>query len=102
MIPSQLTRVTRHARRVYVGDLPTGVDEQLEGSSTSPFHFTQHIPYASSLWFSCVMVGIGAYFTGPDLAVVDIYINRENKYAILEMRSVALASNAMVLDGIIF
>ncbi|KAF9612660.1 hypothetical protein IFM89_003135 [Coptis chinensis] len=83
MLPCQ-KEVTRHARRVYVGDLPTGADRQ------------------KIVFFFCgVISDIGAV-TNPDLAVVDIHINREKNFAILEMISMALAINMMALDGIIF
>lgn len=39
---------------------------------------------------------------GPGDAVVNVYINHDKKFALVEMRSVQEASNAMALDGIIF
>ncbi|KAF9616774.1 hypothetical protein IFM89_032327 [Coptis chinensis] len=81
---TSMAEVTRHAHRVYVGGLPAGADEQKIVS-----------------FFGHVLVDIGAH-TGPALAVVNIHINREKNLAILEMSSVALASNTMALNGIIF
>ncbi|KAL0856841.1 hypothetical protein Bca101_061995 [Brassica carinata] len=77
-------QATRHARRVYVGGLPTTANEQ-----------------SVATFFSQVMSAIGGNTAGPGDAVVNVYINHEKKFAFVEMRSVEEASNAMALDGII-
>ncbi|CAM6041317.1 unnamed protein product [Sphagnum compactum] len=78
-------QATRHARRVYVGGLPSVANEQ-----------------TIATYFSQVMAAVGANTAGPGDAVVNVYINQEKKFAFVEMRTVEEASNAMALDGIIF
>ncbi|GJS09736.1 splicing factor U2af large subunit B isoform X2 [Tanacetum coccineum] len=76
---------TRHARRIYFGELSPTANEQ-----------------SVATYFSHVMSAIGGNTAGPGDAVVNVYINHEKKFAFVEMRSVEEASNAMALDGIIF
>ncbi|GLT79993.1 hypothetical protein SLA2020_514560 [Shorea laevis] len=84
-VPAMTQQATRHARRVYVGGLPPTANEQ-----------------SVAIFFNQVMAVIGGNTAGPGDAVVNVYINHEKKFAFVEMRSVAEASNAMALDGIIF
>ncbi|GLU13703.1 hypothetical protein SLE2022_303190 [Rubroshorea leprosula] len=84
-VPAMTQQATRHARRVYVGGLPPTANEQ-----------------SVAIFFNQVMAMIGGNTAGPGDAVVNVYINHEKKFAFVEMRSVAEASNAMALDGIIF
>ncbi|GKU94567.1 hypothetical protein SLEP1_g8039 [Rubroshorea leprosula] len=84
-VPAMTQQATRHARQVYVGGLPPTENEQ-----------------SVAIFFNQVMAMIGGNTAGPGDAVVNVYINHEKKFAFVEMRSVAEASNAMALDGIIF
>nr|ABU45195.1 unknown [Petunia integrifolia subsp. inflata] len=84
-IQEMTQQATRHARRVYVGGLPSSANEQ-----------------SVATFFSHVMYAIGGNTAGPGDAVIDVYINHEKKFAFVEMRSVEEASNAMALDGVIF
>ncbi|KAI3991547.1 hypothetical protein MKX01_013677 [Papaver californicum] len=84
--PNNMTQqAARHARRVYVGGLPSMANEQLVAT-----------------FFSQVMSAIGGNTAGPGDAVINVYINHEKNFAFVEMRSVEEAGNAMALDGIIF
>ncbi|XP_020403102.1 splicing factor U2af large subunit A-like isoform X1 [Zea mays] len=84
--PQAMTQqATRHARRVYVGGLPPTANEQ-----------------TVAIFFNGVMAAIGGNTAGPGDAVLNVYINHDKKFAFVEMRSVEEASNAMVLDGIMF
>ncbi|GKU99068.1 hypothetical protein SLEP1_g11970 [Rubroshorea leprosula] len=84
-VQAMTQQATRHARRVYVGGLSPTANEQ-----------------SVAIFFNQVMAAIGGNTAGPGDAVVNVYINHEKKFAFVEMRSVAEASNAMALDGIIF
>ncbi|XP_043708875.1 splicing factor U2af large subunit B-like isoform X4 [Telopea speciosissima] len=86
MHPHAMTpQATRHARRVYVGGLPSTVNEQ-----------------SVATFFSLAMASIGGNSAAPGDSVVNVYINHEKMFAFVEMRSVEEASNAMALNGIIF
>ncbi|KAK7268275.1 hypothetical protein RIF29_20971 [Crotalaria pallida] len=78
-------QATLHARKVYVGGLPPTANKQ-----------------SVATYFSKVMAKIGGNTVGQGDAVVDVNINHDKKFALVEMRSVEEASNAMALDGIIF
>ncbi|KAL6220280.1 hypothetical protein ACLB2K_008036 [Fragaria x ananassa] len=78
-------QATCHARMKYVGGLPPTANEQ----SVTEF-------------FSHVMHAIGGNTSGPGDPVVNVNINHERNFALMEMRSVEEASNAMALDGIVF
>ncbi|GJV09396.1 splicing factor U2af large subunit B-like protein isoform X3 [Tanacetum coccineum] len=78
-------QATRHARRIYFGELSPTANEQ-----------------SVATYFSHVMSAIGGNTAGPGDAVVNVYINHEKKFAFVEMRYVEEANNAMALDGIIF
>lgn len=84
-IQAMTQQATRHARRVYVGGLSPTANEQ-----------------NVALFFNQVMTAIGGNTAGLGDAVVNVYINHEKKFAFVEMRSIAEASNAMALDGIMF
>ncbi|XP_042508946.1 splicing factor U2af large subunit B-like [Macadamia integrifolia] len=86
MHPLAMTpQATRHAQRVYVGGLPSTVNEQ-----------------SVATFFSLAMASIGGNSAAPGDSVVNVYINHEKMFAFVEMRSVEEASNAMALNGILF
>jgi len=77
-------QATRHARRVYVGGLPPGANEQTVAK-----------------FFSQALSAVGGCSSGGD-SVVNVYINQEKKFAFVEFRTVEETSNGMALDGITF
>ncbi|KAF3674741.1 Splicing factor U2af large subunit A [Capsicum annuum] len=58
--------------------------------------------HSVAMYFNHVMSAIGGNTAGPGDTVVNVNINHEKKFALVEMRSVEEASNAMTLDDIIF
>ncbi|OEL29679.1 Splicing factor U2af large subunit B [Dichanthelium oligosanthes] len=79
------SQVTRHARRVYVGGFPPSANEQTVAT-----------------FFNQSMAAVGGNTGGPGDAVLNVYMNHERRFALVEMRLVEEASNAMALDGILF
>mmetsp|Transcript_10228 Transcript_10228/g.25941 ORF Transcript_10228/g.25941 Transcript_10228/m.25941 type:complete len:889 (+) Transcript_10228:130-2796(+) len=77
-------QATRHARRVYVGNLPHNVSEPL-----------------ITRFFSNALQAIGGTRQTGD-PVVNVYINYEKRFSFVEFRTVEETSNAMALDGILF
>lgn len=78
-------QATRHARRIYVGGLPVGVQDD-----------------TIATFFSNALAAVGGTTAGPGSCVVSVYVNHEKKFAFVEFRTVEEASNAMALDGIMF
>ncbi|KAG2564146.1 hypothetical protein PVAP13_8KG388700 [Panicum virgatum] len=76
---------TRYARRVSVGGLPPSANEQ-----------------TVAIFFNQAMAAIGGNTAGPGDAVVDVDMNHDRGFALVEMRLTEEASNAMALDGILF
>ncbi|KAI7863919.1 hypothetical protein BDF14DRAFT_1839943 [Spinellus fusiger] len=74
--------VARQARRVYVGQIPLGIDEQ----SMSDF-------------FNQTMQQMGLA-SAP--SVLSVHINRERNYAFVEFYDPDQATSAMAFDGIVF
>ena len=80
-VPNQ--QATRHARRVYVGNLP--------GTVTEP---------KVAAFFNNAMHAIGGTVAAlPGDPVLNVYINYEKKFAFVEFRTVEETSNCMALDG---
>jgi RNA recognition motif-containing protein len=83
-----LPQQTRHARRLYVGNLPMGVTEQ-------QIHDAFHNAILLTL-----QPGSGL----PDPAIEDpilsVYINQERRFSFVEFKSVELCSACMALDGL--
>ncbi len=73
---------TRHARRVYVGNLPGQINDQMLGG-----------------FFGQALQAVGGTIQTGD-PVINVYINIEKKFAFVEFRTVEETSNAMGLDGI--
>eukprot|EP00798_Chlamydomonas_sp_ICE-L_P016554 gene16554-22783_t len=81
-MPNQANQqLTRHARRVYVGNLPHGLSE----ASLSTF-------------FNGIMNSYGGAI-GPN-QVLSIFMNADKHYAFVELKGMTEASNAMAFDGI--
>eukprot|EP00529_Nitzschia_sp_RCC80_P010803 CAMPEP_0113452238 /NCGR_PEP_ID=MMETSP0014_2-20120614/6745_1 /TAXON_ID=2857 /ORGANISM="Nitzschia sp." /LENGTH=624 /DNA_ID=CAMNT_0000343607 /DNA_START=48 /DNA_END=1922 /DNA_ORIENTATION=+ /assembly_acc=CAM_ASM_000159 len=79
---------TRHARRLYVGQLPLGVTEQ----ELHDF-FRQCIATA-------LTDGKGNKAELREDPIVSVYVNHERRFCFLEFRSVEMASACMALDGV--
>ena len=76
---------TKHARRLYVGGIPPGTQEDTLGA-----YFTDIINRAVT-------------FPGPpdySPPIINVYINHEKFFAFLELKSVELATVCLGLDGI--
>ncbi|QDZ19886.1 large subunit of U2 snRNP auxiliary factor [Chloropicon primus] len=82
--PRMQTQATRHARRVYVGALPNGLNDQMIGQ-----------------FFGQALQAVGGT-KQPGSPVVNVYFNMEKKFSFVEFRTVEECSNAMALDGIYF
>jgi hypothetical protein len=79
---------TRHARRLYVGQLPVGVTEQ----EVHDF-FRQSIATA-------LTDGHGGNVELKEDPILSVYINHERRFCFVEFRSVEMTSACMVLDGV--
>jgi len=75
-------QLSRHARRVYCGGLPAGISE---------VDLTTFINTAMLAAGGCIQ---------PGPPVISCFMNADKRYAFIEFRSVAEASNAMAFDGI--
>lgn len=75
---------TRHARRLYVGNLPADTVEV----------------QVSSFFNRALVVAGGAETAEPP--VVSVYINLEKRFAFIETRTVGEAAAALQLDGLLF
>ncbi|KAF3656852.1 Splicing factor U2af large subunit B, partial [Capsicum annuum] len=85
--PEQLKLLSgdQTCKTIYVGGLPPTANVQ-----------------SVAMYFNHVMSAIGGNTAGPGDTVVNVHINHEKKFALVEMRSLEEASNAMALDDIIF
>ena len=83
-----LPQQTRHARRLYVGNLPIGVTEQ-------QIHHT----FRTAI-IKCLVPGSGIPDPSVEDPILSVYINHERRFSFLEFKSVELCSACMTLDGI--
>eukprot|EP00743_Colponemidia_sp_Colp-15_P001123 GILK01001235.1.p1 GENE.GILK01001235.1~~GILK01001235.1.p1 ORF type:complete len:505 (-),score=112.88 GILK01001235.1:169-1653(-) len=84
MDQQQTLQHTRHARRVYLGNIPVGVNE---GQIKDYWNVTMTAAGAASV---------------PNDCVISVYINHEKRFAFVEMRTVEETNLAMELDGVNF
>jgi RNA recognition motif-containing protein len=84
-----LPQQTRHARRLYVGNLPLGVTEQ-------QIHHTFRTAIVQCLRPGC------SGLPDPNIEdpILSVYINQERRFSFIEFKSVELCSACMALDGI--
>lgn len=75
---------TRHARRVYVGGIQADMNEEQVGKCIAQ---------------ALHAVG-GAGKEGEQGCVINVYVNRDKKFAFVEFATVEAASNALALDGL--
>lgn len=80
VIPQQ----TRHARRLYVGNLPEDVNE----AEVQEFFLT------------CIAVASGSSSPLPADPILSVYINRERRFAFVEFKTMEMTTACMALDGI--
>jgi len=78
-----INHATRHARRLYVGNLPPDTSESEIGS-----------------FFSAAMERSGGA-ESPGPAVVSVYLNLEKRFAFIELRTLAEAVAALSMDGLL-
>lgn len=85
-IDTSASQQTRHARRLYVGNLPIGLTEAFVQES-----FTQAIHTA--------LVEPWKHTDQP--IILSVYINRERHYCFVEFTTVEMTTACMALDGMI-
>ena len=76
--------MTKHARRVYVGGLPLGGITDVD---------------IMDLFNKALMAA--ACSEAPGAPVIASFINQDKRFAFIELRTAAEASNVLALDGII-
>lgn len=79
---SVLPQQTRHARRLYVGQLPENVNE------TEVHDFFRN----------CIAEALGS--RDEDDPILSVYINRERRFAFVEFKTMEMTTACMALDGI--
>ena len=79
---TSMPQQTRHARRLYVGNLPTGLSEEELHSL-----FREAIQHA-------------AIETLTEDPILSVYINQERRFCFLEFKTVEMTTACMALDGI--
>ena len=79
---TSMPQQTRHARRLYVGNLPTGMSEDELHSL-----FREAIQHA-------------ALDTLTEDPILSVYINQERRFCFLEFKTVEMTTACMALDGI--
>ena len=85
-VDTSASQQTRHARRLYVGNLPVGLTEAFVQES-----FTQAIHTA-----------LVEPWKHPEQPIIlSVYINRERQYCFIEFTTVEITTACMALDGMI-
>lgn len=75
---------TRHARRLYVGNLPQGATDLSVGD-----FFNRALEFARGL-------------LGQGKPVISVYMNLEKRFAFIELRSLPETAAALAMDGVLF
>lgn len=75
---------TRHARRLYVGNLPVNSTDVAVGD-----FFNRALAYSKG---TC----------GEGNPVISVYLNLEKRFAFIELRSLAETAAALAMDGVLF
>lgn len=75
---------TRHARRLYVGNLPVNSTDVAVGD-----FFNRALAYSKG---TC----------GEENPVISVYLNLEKRFAFIELRSLEETAAALALDGVLF
>ncbi|XP_062264495.1 splicing factor U2AF 65 kDa subunit-like isoform X2 [Platichthys flesus] len=83
-VPIVGSQMTRQARRLYVGNIPFGVTEELMAE------------------FFNAQMRLAGLSQAPSNPVLAVQINQDKNFAFLEFRSVDETTQAMAFDGIIF
>jgi splicing factor U2AF 65 kDa subunit len=79
-----ITPQEKQARRLFVGNIPPGVDE-----------------FQLKFFFNQKFAKEGLIYEGED-AIASVQINREKNYSFLEMLNTELATKGMEFDGVLF
>jgi hypothetical protein len=80
VIPQQ----TRHARRLYVGNLPEDVNEA----------------EVQEFFQNCISIALGSAAPSVGDPILSVYINRERRFAFVEFKTIEMTTACMALDGI--
>jgi len=82
----QVNQQTRHARRLYVGNVPEMIRED----------------EVKAFFLECVETATGRNYRGPGEVdpILSVYINRERRFAFVEFRTVEMCTSCLNLDGI--
>ncbi|KAG9344909.1 hypothetical protein JZ751_009449 [Albula glossodonta] len=83
-VPVVGSQMTRQARRLYVGNIPFGITEEV------------------MMDFFNAQMRLGGLTQAPGNPVLAVQINQDKNFAFLEFRSVDETTQAMAFDGIIF
>ena len=77
---------TRHARRIYVGNLPETIRED----------------EVKAFFLECIERATGTDYRGPGSQdpIISVYISREKRFAFVEFRSIEMCTSCLGLDGI--
>jgi splicing factor U2AF 65 kDa subunit len=75
---------TRHARRLYVGNLPVNTTDVEVGD-----FFNRALAYSKGV-------------EGDAKPVLSVYLNLEKRFAFIELRSLSEAAAALAMDGVLF
>ena len=77
---------TRHARRLYVGNVPDEISED----------------EVNAFFLECVERCTGRDYHGPGSQdpIISVYINRERRFAFVEFRTIEMCTSCLSLDGI--
>ena len=88
---SAVPQQTRHARRLYIGQLPPNVTEQ-----------ELHTFFRGAIVQAIVpgSPGTGANGRMEDDPILSVYINHERRFCFLEFKTVEMTTACMALDGI--
>jgi RNA recognition motif. (a.k.a. RRM, RBD, or RNP domain) len=89
--PDTVPQQTRHARRLYVGNLPQFITEE-----------QIHRVFRDAIRQALVIPSNGEKlpFSIEEDPILSVYINRERRFCFLEFKSVELCSSCMALDGL--
>ena len=75
---------TRHARRLYVGNVPEDINE----------------PEVKQFFVECVETATRRSWRNDDDPILSVYINRERRFAFVEFTTVEMCTSCLALDGI--
>ena len=90
---------TRHARRLYVGNLPLGVTEDLiHAEFLKALRIAWVVDHDNNKHYS--MPPSPEQRGGEDDPILSVYINHERRFCFLEFKTIEMATACMNLDGL--